>query len=109
MSHKKTNENSIKNLNENSNIINSVKGKIIINFDTEKELNIIYKAILPEIKTSPDYRSKANIKIENQTLIITINSEDMTSFRASTNSIIKWIKLSHNIIQLTNDEDSTKT
>ncbi|MDR2873893.1 MAG: hypothetical protein LBV42_04030 [Methanobrevibacter sp.] len=86
---------------EDSDIINSVKGKIIINFDSEKELNIIYKSIYPEIQTSPYYRSKAEIKIENQSLIILIKSEDMTSFRASTNSIIKWIKLSHSIIKIT--------
>jgi KEOPS complex subunit Pcc1 len=100
MTHKDSNKYSSEDSNKDPNIINSVKGKIIINFDNEKELNIIYKAIYPEIQTSPDYRSKATIKIKDQSLIIFIKSEDMTSFRASTNSIIKWIKLSHNIIHI---------
>ncbi|MDR3222435.1 MAG: hypothetical protein LBT66_01685 [Methanobrevibacter sp.] len=80
------------------NILNHVKGKIIIDFDNNKEANIIYNAIYLELKTSPDHRSIADIEIKGKLLTIHINSQDMTSFRASINSIIKWIKLSYEMI-----------
>ncbi|MDR2544636.1 MAG: hypothetical protein LBD03_03675 [Methanobrevibacter sp.] len=81
-----------------SNIINFVKGKIFIDFDSEKDADIVYNAVYLEIEATPDYRSKACIEVEGQTLTIFIDSKDMTSFRASINSIIKWIKLSYEMI-----------
>ena len=40
------------------------------------------------------------IKLNESKLIICINSEDSTSFRASLNSVIKWIALSVEIAEL---------
>ncbi|MDR2829449.1 MAG: hypothetical protein LBB45_00135 [Methanobrevibacter sp.] len=85
------------------NILNHVKGKIVINFDSRKEADIIYRSICLELKTAPDHRSKADIEVKNESMIIYINSHDMTSFRASINSIIKWIKLSHEMIDIVQD------
>jgi len=42
-----------------------------------------------------------NLKLKDNSIIITINAKDATSFRASINSAIKWIKLSVEINELT--------
>ena len=42
-----------------------------------------------------------DLKLENNQIIITIDAEDATSFRASINSAIKWIKLAVEINELT--------
>lgn len=54
-----------------------------------------------EFETSPDYRSSMDLKLDKDQIIITIDAEDATSFRASINSAIKWIKLSVEINELT--------
>ena len=54
-----------------------------------------------EFETSPDYRSSMDLKLDKNSIIITIDAEDATSFRASINSAIKWIKLSVEINELT--------
>ena len=43
--------------------------------------------------------------LEKNQIIIKINAEDATSFRASINSAIKWIKLSVEINELTDNMD----
>ena len=42
-----------------------------------------------------------DLKLDSNSIIITIDSEDSTSFRASINSAIKWIKLAVEINELT--------
>jgi KEOPS complex subunit Pcc1 len=42
-----------------------------------------------------------DLKLDKNQIIITIDAEDATSFRASINSAIKWIKLSVEINELT--------
>jgi len=55
---------------------------------------------LLEFETAPDYRSSMTISVEGNSIIIRIDAEDATSFRASINSAIKWIKLALEINEL---------
>lgn len=82
--------------------LKSVKSKIDIDFNNEDEAKIIYEAIILEFKTVPDYRSSMDVKLNGLTITININAKDSTSFRASFNSAIKWIKLSLEINRLVN-------
>lgn len=82
------------------NTLNSVKGNIIIDLESEKVAKIVFDSVLLEFDSSPDYRSKMNITLNNTELIINIKSEDATSFRASINSAIKWISLAIDINDL---------
>ena len=84
-----------------SEILKSINSDIVIDFDTEKQAKIVYDSILLEFETSPDYRSSMDLKLDKNSIIITIDAEDATSFRASINSAIKWIKLSVEINELT--------
>lgn len=81
-------------------IINSIKNKVVIELDDVNQAEIIYKSVLPEFETSPDYRSKMTLELIDKSLVIKIDANDSTSFRASINSAIKWIKLSCEINNL---------
>lgn len=83
-----------------SKYLKQINSEIEIEFDNKKQAKIIYNAVSLEFKTSPDYRSNLNLKLKDNKIIITINAEDATSFRASINSAIKWIKLSQEINEL---------
>ena len=81
--------------------LESVKSDIAIEFENQKQAKIIYDAIVLEFETAPDYRSSMNLTLEESRILIRINAEDSTSFSASVNSAIKWIKLSLEINNLT--------
>jgi len=66
----------------------------------EEAAHIIWKAIKPEIENSPSTRSKMKIKLEDDTIILKIESKDSTAFRAAMNSTLRWIKLAYDIKNL---------
>jgi KEOPS complex subunit Pcc1 len=73
--------------------LESVKSNISIEFENEGQVKIIYDAIVLEFETAPDFRSSMTIDVDGSNILINIDAEDSTSFRASVNSAIKWIKL----------------
>ena len=83
--------------------LESVKSQITVEFDSSSQAKIIYDSIILEFDTAPDYRSKMSLTLLGNTIIIDIDAEDSTSFRASINSAIKWINLSLEINNLTNN------
>ena len=82
--------------------LESVKSNIVVEFDSSSQAKIIYDSILLEFNTAPDFRSSMTIDLDGSNIIINIDAEDSTSFRASVNSAIKWIKRALEINNLTN-------
>ena len=82
--------------------LESVKSSISVEFESTKQAKIIYDAIILEFETAPDFRSSMTIELEGSNILIDIDAEDSTSFRASVNSAIKWIRLALEINELTN-------
>lgn len=62
-----------------------------------EESNLIYKAVFPEVISSPSDRSNVKFRKSNKKLILSIESEDATAFRASLSSYIRWIKLCYKL------------
>lgn len=81
--------------------LESIKTDIAIEFENQKQAKIIYESIILEFETAPDYRSSMSLTLDESRILIRIDAEDSTSFRASVNSAIKWIKLSLEINNLT--------
>ena len=82
--------------------LESVKSNIAIEFESSSQAKIIYDSIILEFNTAPDYRSSMTIDLDGSSILINIDAQDSTSFRASVNSAIKWIKLALEINNLTN-------
>lgn len=80
-----------------NNSIESIENEICIDFEDSNQAKIIYESVLLEINTAPDYRSYMELNLDGSKIIINITAQDSTSFRASINSIIKWINLSEKI------------
>ncbi len=81
--------------------LESVKSDIAIEFENPTQAKIIHDSIILEFETAPDYRSSMSLTLDESKLLIRIDAKDATSFRASVNSAIKWIKLSLEINNLT--------
>ena len=79
-----------------------VKSNITVEFESGNQAKIVYDSIILEFETAPDFRSSMTIELDGSDIVINIDAEDSTSFRASVNSAIKWIKLALEINNLTN-------
>ena len=82
------------------NFLECVETELEIEFDNQREAEIVLGSIKPEINGSPSDRTSVSIDIHDNTLKIVINAKDTASFRASLNSYLRWIKLSKEIINL---------
>ena len=82
--------------------LESVKSNITVEFENSSQAKIIYDAIILEFETAPDFRSSMTIELDDSNILINIDAKDSTSFRASLNSAMKWIKLALEINDLTN-------
>jgi KEOPS complex subunit Pcc1 len=80
--------------------LEGVETELEIEFDNQREAEIVLGSIKPEINGSPSDRTSVSIDIHDNTLKIVINADDTASFRASLNSYLRWIKLSKEIIDL---------
>ena len=86
-----------------SDILTGIETELEIEFDTSKEAEIVLKSIKPEISGSPSDRTSVSTDIHENTLKLTIDAQDIASFRASLNSYLRWIKLSYEVINLKNE------
>lgn len=80
--------------------MNNLKSNIKIDFEDEKIAKLIYDAVSVEFNTAIGYRSQMTLNLKDSYLIIDITAKDSTSFRASINSAIKWIRLSYEVLKL---------
>ena len=79
-----------------------VKSNITVEFESANQAEIVYDAIILEFETAPDFRSSMTIERDESKIMLDIDAQYATSFRASVNSAIKWIRLALEINNLTN-------
>lgn len=80
--------------------LKDVKSEFKIEFKDLKDAKIVMNALEPELATAPSERSSTQIKRVDKTLIIDIKADDAASLRANVNSYLRWIMLSHDVINL---------
>ncbi|OUJ19529.1 Pcc1 subunit of KEOPS complex [Methanonatronarchaeum thermophilum] len=68
-----------------------------------------YKAIKPELKDAPNNRTKTQITKQNNKLQLQIQAKDTTSLRAATNSWLRWIMITTETNQITQQNHQQKT
>lgn len=83
-----------------SNFLEGIETEIEIEFENPEEAKIVLGSIKPEINGSPSDRTVVNVNVQESKLKMVIHAQDTTSFRASVNSYLRWIKLSKEVIDL---------
>ncbi|MBS7605180.1 MAG: KEOPS complex subunit Pcc1 [Candidatus Bathyarchaeia archaeon] len=62
-----------------------------IKYPSEREAEIIYKAIRPETRVVLRYRTKVNVSRSGEYITLTFEAKDTVALRASINSYLSWI------------------
>jgi len=65
----------------------------------DKLLGVIETALVPEAETPSSDRSKTEIMIEDNYLVIKTHASDTTALRASLNSYLRWVDGIQNIVE----------
>lgn len=64
-----------------------------LNFPSEDHLDVVLKALKPEIEKPLTSRSRVNIKGEGKVLTLIFEAQDTSALRALTNSYLRWVAL----------------
>ena len=86
-------------------IINKIKISMKFNFEDENISKQIYDSLMLESGYDPNERATTTIELENSELIVNIEAADSVSARAASNSFLKWINLSEQLLEYV---DNTK-
>jgi tRNA threonylcarbamoyladenosine modification (KEOPS) complex Pcc1 subunit len=71
-----------------------------LKFPSEKQLEIVFKALEPEVRTPPTMRSQAFLEKENSFLILKIEAKDTVALRAAVNAYLRWINSMISVLEV---------
>ncbi|MDH5459567.1 MAG: KEOPS complex subunit Pcc1 [Candidatus Bathyarchaeota archaeon] len=62
-----------------------------LKFPSEKYLEIVFKALEPEVRKPPTMRSQTILEKEGNFLVLRIEAKDTVALRATVNAYLRWI------------------
>lgn len=75
------------------------KASFLLSFPSAKDASVVAQSLLPEIKHRIP-KSNVMFSVENKTLRVAIESDDISSLRAACNSYLRWIQTALSVKQL---------
>lgn len=70
-----------------------------LKFPSKKHLEIVFKALEPEVRTPPTMRSRAILEKEDTFLVLKIEARDTVALRAAVNAYLRWINSMTNVLE----------
>jgi tRNA threonylcarbamoyladenosine modification (KEOPS) complex Pcc1 subunit len=81
----------------------TVKSTLEFQFKTPELCNYSYNSFLPEFNVQKSKRSIISLKKEEKSLIFSIESKDITAFRATINEIISFGRVFEGVLNVVNE------
>jgi len=67
------------------------KAVLRLKFPSEKQLDIVLKALEPEVKKPTTMRSRTALKKDDASLVLNVEARDTVALRAALNAYLRWI------------------
>ncbi|MGD9673833.1 MAG: KEOPS complex subunit Pcc1 [Candidatus Nitrosocosmicus sp.] len=65
-----------------------------------QQLNSIFVALKGDIQSTPDFGAQVTVSTENNCIVVSISSNNVSKFRATIVSLLRLIDLSYSVIQI---------
>jgi tRNA threonylcarbamoyladenosine modification (KEOPS) complex Pcc1 subunit len=81
---------------------NAMKAKAVVRlkFPSERQLEIVSKALEPEVKKPATVRSRAMLKKDGALLTLSVEAGDTVALRAALNAYLRWINSILSILEV---------
>jgi tRNA threonylcarbamoyladenosine modification (KEOPS) complex Pcc1 subunit len=60
----------------------------------------LYKALLPEAGVLPGQRSRVNLRLEGNELVLEFEAEDTVAMRAAVNAFLRWVSAMEKVLEV---------
>ncbi len=71
-----------------------------LKFPSEKYLEIVFKALEPEVRKPPTMRSQTILEKEGNFLVLRIEAKDTVALRATVNAYLRWINSMTKVLEV---------
>jgi tRNA threonylcarbamoyladenosine modification (KEOPS) complex Pcc1 subunit len=71
-----------------------------LKFPSKKRLNIVLKALEPEVKKPTTMRSRTTLKKDGALLVLNVEARDTVALRAALNAYLRWISSIINVLEV---------
>jgi len=78
--------------------------RILLNFQSDKEVSSMIAALTPEISSPTTKRSVAKLERDDLIVILTVEADDTVALRSTMNAYLHWIASTQRIVQLIGDD-----
>jgi|Deesub1362B_J571_1020462.scaffolds.fasta_scaffold16696_3 tRNA threonylcarbamoyladenosine modification (KEOPS) complex Pcc1 subunit len=72
---------------------------IYVDFPVEENARIIFEALKPESCSQPTARSKVELSLKNDIIVLQIKAKDTTALRAAINAYLRWIYATQKVLE----------
>ncbi|PIX32152.1 hypothetical protein COZ60_00655 [Candidatus Bathyarchaeota archaeon CG_4_8_14_3_um_filter_42_8] len=69
-------------------------------FPSEKRLEIVFKALKPEVDKPATMRSRAKLEKGDNFLVLKVEAGDTVALRAALNAYLRWINSMMNVLEV---------
>lgn len=78
-----------------------MKMKVVVRlkFPSEEHLEIVFKALEPEVRKPATVRSRANLEKNETLLVLSVEARDTVALRAALNAYLRWINSAANVVE----------
>ena len=76
------------------------KAVLRLKFPSEKRLETVCKALMPEIQRQATVRSTANLEKNGTFLILKVEARDTVALRAALNAYLRWINSMTSVLEV---------
>jgi len=76
------------------------KAVVRLKFPSVRHLEIVFRALEPEVKKPATLRSKANLEKNDTFLILKVEARDSVALRAALNAYLRWINSMTNVLEV---------
>lgn len=64
---------------------------IRLKMPSKESMQIVYQALVPEAMKPATNRSRVQLKIEGEHLVLTVEAKDTVALRAALNAYLRWV------------------
>ena len=76
------------------------EAEVTINCFSRHQLGILFEALKPEVENNSYSRSKVNLRIKEEKLMLSVNAADSVALRATLNTYLRWISVIYDMFSL---------